>query len=152
MIRRIDFDQILPIWSEKLWPGRASVIEQVSWLRLGGGYLEKSQLGDASFLGAFLPGDNCLLVGVSSGFMTEQENFRIRGTWVNEGYREHGIGAALLRGLFEQAQRERAHLIWTLPRKSSWRFYLRMGFVAVTPWTEEFEFGPNRFAVRPVSF
>jgi GNAT superfamily N-acetyltransferase len=147
-LRPMAFDEILPIWSTQLWPSRISLIEEVSMIRLGGGYLNPGEVGAPSFCGVFKKTDRDGPIAVSSGFRTESEQYRVRGTWVHESFRNLGLGRMLLDHLISHARKERASLVWTLPRKSAWAFYEKLGFEQASPWLGDYEFGPNCFAVQ----
>ena len=145
-IKQISFKEILPIWQDKLWPNRASQIETHSAMTWPPSYPNQPynmQVFDypVYFYGAFI-NDN--LIGVNSGHLTNNTEFRSRGLWVEKTYRGMGIGKRLLLVTVEQARISNANMIWSLPRTSSLYSYKSVGFIEVGSVIDHnVEFGPN---------
>jgi len=145
MIEAIDFMTILPIWQQELWPGRESTIEPLSAIDVDSGYNMKLMEAEPFFWGAF--SNSRQLIGVVSGFQTSDTHFRSRGLWVAKDQRNQGLGKQLIQTVEKQAVRRQCHILWTMPRQSSWEFYRRVGF-QVLKEISQFEFGPHYIATK----
>lgn len=132
MIEIIEWQDILPIWRDELWPDRKSPIEPVSAMCLGGTYDMDNMSMPPTFFG-FIKEDR--IVAVNSGHSCPRSNsYRSRGLWVDPKFRGQGIAQALLRAAIEQGYKEGRNLIWSYPRKSSWATYAAVGFKLESDW------------------
>ena len=131
MIVNISFDDIYDVWVNKLWPKRHSPIEPTSAMNFLGGYDINNMSYSPSFFGYMF--DN-KLVGVNSGHMCSDNSYRSRGLYVEEDYRRQGIGVKLLLETVNQAKKENAIMVWSLPRKTSYFTYNNAGFVLASDW------------------
>lgn len=141
IIKKIAWEDILPIWETKLWPKsvRQSPIEPTSamclfkqWKHLDDGntiltehYDLENMKFTPTFWGCFI--DN-KLVGVNSGHMCINKEYRSRGLWVDPSYRGIAIGTKLLLKTISQGYHEGAVLCWSYPRFESWVTYHNAGF------------------------
>lgn len=142
----ITWEIIKPIWSDHLWPGRKSPIEQTSSIKFMGGYDLSIKSNTPMFFGAFVK-DEC--IGVNSGFATSKTHYRSRGLYVFPKHRGKGVGQLLLTRTIEEAKNENKNLIWSMPRKSSLGVYESVGYVAVSDFfNQDVEFGPNCYVVK----
>jgi hypothetical protein len=87
--QQITFEQILPVWQNKLWPNRVSKIETHSAMTWPSSH--PNQPYDMNvfnypvyFFGIY---DQDKLVAVNSGHLTTLTEFRSRGLWVDSDYR-----------------------------------------------------------------
>jgi len=136
LTKRITFEEILPIWETKLWPGRESAIETHSVMTWPHSmvYFQREEYDmsifnyDAHFWGTFIDGD---LVGVNSGHLTSNTEYRSRGIWVDPSFRGKGIAQILLQMTNHSAVMSGADMIWTMPRKTALSSYTRFGFKTV---------------------
>ena len=144
-IRPANFDSVLPIWRDKLWPGRNSKIEATSHIAYAGGFDADLADAKAHFWRAETPSGE--VVGVISGFATSLTMFRSRGIWVDPLWRKRGLGRSLLQAVHSHARDNGYARIWTMPRLSAWPFYQACGY-RISRETDEFEFGPHYIAVR----
>ena len=136
MIVEIDFDTILPIWRDYLWPKRESPIEPTSAMNFMGGYDLKNMCSLPTFFAYMIDGE---IAGVNSGHMCKDNDYRSRGLYVFEKFRGKGIGAELLKATIERAKEEGAALCWSYPKDTSWNTYAKAGFVLVS----DFEISEN---------
>ena len=134
MLFKISFEEIYPIWKSYLWPSRTSPIEPNSAMCYLGGYDMYNMSTKPTFF-AYMIDDE--IVGVNSGHMCADNQYRSRGLFVFEEYRGRGIGKELLLATIEQAKWEGASMCWSYPRKDSRRTYEKAGFVLQS------EFKPN---------
>ncbi len=166
------FEDVLPIWQAKLWPGRISKIESNSAMKwLGGIDLELMQ-APASFWRIRLaenqfdktePPVIAVLSGHFGGLISsDNENidskklvrgFRTRGLFVAPEFRGMGAASAIMNAAFIEAKRSGCEVVWTFPRKTAMPAYEKMGFKMVGSWVGENdpgagEFGPNCFAIK----
>ena len=167
------FEDVLPIWQTRLWPGRISKIESNSAMKwLGGIDLELMQ-APASFWRIRMaeskfkesePATIAVLSGHFGGIIpaTNVENdnsaklmrsFRTRGLFVAPEFRGLGASSAIMNAAFTEAKRSGCEVAWTFPRKTAMPAYEKMGFKMVGSWIGENdpgagEFGPNCFAIR----
>jgi GNAT superfamily N-acetyltransferase len=134
MIKEIDFETILPIWREKLWPGRISAIETHSaMLHLSPIHDMGNFILPAWYIGVF-EGD--MLVGVNSGHMCTDDTARSRGLWVSPDYRKKGLGKQLLIATTSFAKTFNASAIWSYSRKTSWPTYESIGYKLTSDWQQ----------------
>lgn len=147
MLKKIEFETILPIWRDHLWPGRKSQIEPVSAINSEGLINLTIQGYKPHFFGIY---ENHELIGVNSCHRTSLKEMRSRGLWVHPQHRHRGVGSRLLLQVFAQAKEDKASRIWTMARQSSAEFYLRLGFSAYKE-TSQYEFGPHVFCEHLVS-
>ena len=130
LFKRIDFLDILPVWKHHLWPHRESPIETHSAMTWP--YSDNTQTIDMSifefepvFWGAFL---NHAIVGVNSGHRTTLSQYRSRGIWVDPGHRRQGIAQTLFALTEHQAVLEKCEMMWSMPRISALKSYVKSGF------------------------
>ncbi len=140
-LRVVSFEDVLPLWSNKLWPERRSVIRPVSPIQVDLSYDPTILSYSPHFFGLYYEQH---MVGAISGYSTSRELFRSRGLYVDTAFRGLGVSQILFSKLSETAIDLGAHAIWTLPRKSAWPAYKKFGFYRITDWLEkDMEFGPN---------
>jgi len=145
-IKQITFEEILPIWQDKLWPNRVSKIETHSAMTWPSSH--SNQPYDINvftypvyFFGSY---HSDKLIGVNSGHLTSPTEFRSRGLWVDTEFRGMSLAKQLLENTIQQAMQSNASLIWSLPRTSSLHAYTSAGFATVGEVINEgVEFGPN---------
>jgi len=82
--KKISFEEIFPVWTEKLWPDRNSPIETHSVMTWPfEGLVEEYNMDifnyPVTFIGAFTEDK---LIGVNSGHKTSELHYRSRGLWV----------------------------------------------------------------------
>lgn len=135
----ITFDEILPVWKEKLWPGRESEIEPVSAIDEDGSINMELMKAQPYFMACK---ENETIVGVVSGFKTATRKFRSRGLWVSESVRGQGVGQELLKELGKIASANKCDVLWTMARNDAFPFYEKAGFIKKIVVTQ-FEFGPH---------
>ena len=154
-VRESTFEEVYPVWNEELWPGRISKIEQMSSL-----YWKqpKDIIKDHSIFDKYCPTffiikEDNKIVGVNSGFRTEEKVYRSRGLWVREEYRSKGYGKVLLMATIIKGKSENCHWIWSMPRKSALKTYEGVGFKKRGKWLDKgVEFGPNCLASRQLIY
>jgi len=153
-IQPSSFQEVKPIWAEHLWPQRKTPIEATSPIQLGGDIDTTLLEKEAVFLKALListkPNKSNPIIGVLSGFFTTSEHFRIRGLYVFPDYRRQGVGEALFWQIQKHAAKQDSKKLWSLVRQTAWPFYQSCGFEKISDWTNNYEFGPNCFAVKPI--
>ncbi len=130
MLQNITWRHISLIWITELWPNRISPIEKISHMMLEGPDMDNSKF-EPSFFGYFV---DSTLVGVNSGHMCCDGSYRSRGLYVNPEYRGKGIGQVLLNAAIEQARKEKAKIVWSFPRQTSWPTYSAVGFKLLGNW------------------
>jgi GNAT superfamily N-acetyltransferase len=145
-VQQITFQEILPIWQDKLWPNRVSKIETHSAMTWPYTHPVQPYSMDvfnypATFFGIF---DQDKLVAVNSGHLTTQQEYRSRGLWVDPDYRGMGLAQIILLATINEAKKEGASMIWSIPRLTALPAYERVGFKTVGDRVDEgVEFGPN---------
>jgi len=95
------------------------------------GYDISNMYEPPSFFGYFLYDK---LVGVNSGHRCSDGSYRSRGLWVNQQYRNQGIGTKLLLVTIDQSKLEVSSFVWSFPRKTSWSTYKKAGFRLTSDW------------------
>lgn len=148
----VNFDSILPIWKEKLWPGRKDAIRPMSDIVYGGGH-------DSTIYKNFKPTFFVVfnlsneIIGVNSGHRSSIDLYRSRGLWVDPQYRRMGISGILFNELHMQAIKENCKAIWSIPRKEALPAYKKYGFVQTSDFFDRgMEFGPNCYAYKEIKF
>jgi GNAT superfamily N-acetyltransferase len=146
MVQEINFNEILPIWKNNLWPDRKSPIEPVTSMKYLGGY----DLALKEFKPIFLAiKDNDKIVGVNSGVKTSQSLFRSRGLWVDPEYRGKNFGVMLLEETIKIAKEQKLLYVWSVPRVTALNTYLKAGFKKTSDFFDEkMEFGPNCYVLK----
>ena len=145
-IQSISFDEILHIWTERLWPTRTSSIETHSAMMFGE-YPYKYDASyfnnEPSFFGLYV---DDILVGVNSGHKTG-DSYRSRGLYVFPEYRGNSFGKQLLEHTARQAVVEESTFCWSLPRHTSFSTYASAKFVQVGDWFETETSEKNAYAI-----
>jgi len=143
IIKEINFETIVEIWREKLWPNRKEPIKPTNNIAYLGGRNSKINEQTPVFFAAYK--DNTI-VGVNSGFSTLDGGFRSRGIWVTPSCRNERIGNALLTSVIEYAKVCNNDYVWSMPRQSALPCYLSAGFIQTSKFFDQgVEFGPNCF-------
>jgi GNAT superfamily N-acetyltransferase len=154
------FEEIYDIWNEGLWPNRVSKIESRSslswnaklWEDYGNISITKQKERiwkcEPTFWAARSDGK---LIGVNSGFKTNDDIYRSRGLYVSPEHRGIGVSKILLKLTIATAKKENCRIIWTMPRKSALFAYENVGFRKIGKWIDEgVEFGPNCIAINEI--
>jgi GNAT superfamily N-acetyltransferase len=131
MIIKSDYENILKIWKEHLWPNRVSKIETHSAMLLDRTYDMKNFEYEPTY---FLYIVNATIAGCNSGHMCADNTYRSRGLYVFSEFRHHGIGKELLIETITQGKKEKAKLVWSYPRQTSWTTYKNAGFKLISDW------------------
>lgn len=147
MIKEITWQEIYEVWKNYLWLERVSPIESTSAMCFLNGYNMNNKISKPTFFGFFV--DN-ILVGVNSGHSCEPnenygKNYRSRGLFVFEQYRNLGIGKQLLLATAATAKLQQCSIIWSYPKYTSWSVYEKAGFQLASAWQSS-ETGVNAFA------
>ncbi len=146
IIKEITFEEILPIWRDKLWIHRDSPIEPASSMLYLGGYDIEIKTRYAPKFFAVIDKE---IIGVNSGHQTNSSFYRSRGIYVDPGYNSLGIGRMLMDAVEKSARQANCNHLWSIPRKSALPFYLKCGFVQTSDFFDEgMEFGPNCYSVK----
>ena len=143
-IKNISFEEILPIWSTYLWPNRKSLIESNSAMVYKSGYDMYNMNTIPTFFGCYVDDK---LVGVNSGHSCANNMYRSRGLWVFTEYRGKGIGKQLLIETINQAKHENANMIWSFPKRSSWKTFTSVGFELVSDWQQSETSNENAYCI-----
>jgi GNAT superfamily N-acetyltransferase len=133
MITEISWKEILPIWQNKLWPGRTSPIEPNSAMKFKGGYDMRNMETTPTFI-AYKK--NNLILGVFGGHTCSEDDYRVRGFWVDPDHRNQGIGTQLLAAMVEQGLVEGCSMVWGYPKPTSWSIFQKQNFKLASEWEE----------------
>jgi len=143
-LRVVGFEEVFPVWSERLWPNRASPIRPVSPIQVNLQYDASILQYPPFFFGLYR---HQKLIGTISGYQTNETLFRSRGLYLDPLVRGNNLSQILFTAVTERALMLGLSEIWTLPRKSSWHAYERFGFYRESDWfSEGMEYGPNCLA------
>lgn len=143
MIKLISFEEILPLW-KKLWPDTDPIKPFNEWEFLGG-YNPEVPCSEVWFIG-YYDGDS--LVGCNSCFMSSKMHLRSRGIYILPEYRGKGISKHLFDATIQIAEKNNAELVWSYPRLDALPSYLAAGFEAIGDPFDDFDYGPNIWAVK----
>jgi GNAT superfamily N-acetyltransferase len=144
--QQITFEQILPIWRDKLWPNRVSAIETHSAMTWPSSHPKQPYDMNVFNYPVYFFGiyDQDKLIAVNSGHLTTDTEFRSRGLWVDPLYRGQKLAQRILTSTINQAVASGADMIWSIPRLTALRAYERVGFKTVGDVVDQgVEFGPN---------
>lgn len=156
----VTFDDVYPIWKEKLWPGRISRLDQISMLTLRHGELVKEltvkkfkksvNFSAVVYVSEYTEEKN-EIVGVNSSVFTGLGLYRSRGLWVDPDHRGLGLSKILLQYAIVKGKDRGCDTVWSLPRKESLPMYESVGFKKQSDWIDDVEFGPNCVVTRPIN-
>ena len=147
-IEHITFDEILPFW-KILWSHIDFEITPKHPRLLLKGYDERIIVNynwKPTFFGVIKDDQ---IVGVNSGFRTNDDQYRSRGLFVIPELRMNGIATKLLQAVYDQAKKEECKIIWSYPRYEAIHVYLKFGFQKVSCF-ETNEFGTNCYVIKRV--
>lgn len=125
MIVIINWEKVLSMWQQKLWPSRQSPIETHSAMIYGGGYDMRNFDCQVIFLGWMIDNE---IHGINSIHGCGDGSWRTRGLWVDSSYRGRGGGSNLLAESVKLAKINGATFLWSYPRQTSWKTYKKVGF------------------------
>lgn len=129
-IKEISFEEIFPIWRNRLWPTRQDPIKPLSSMTLSGAFdMAIYDLYTPCFLGAFVDGQ---IVGVNSCHLSSNYHVRSRGLFVDEAWRRRGIATQLLNVTEVKGLEWGALTLWSYPKNEALNTYLRAGFEKTT--------------------
>ena len=147
-LEKVDFTAVLPVWKDKLWPGRKSEIKPMSSMTLANIHEYDMSIYEKytpHFWAVLYNGE---IVGVNSAHQTAEDEVRSRGLWVDPKHRGVGLAKQLVQESVYIGLDIRAKSVWTVPRKGSEWPYINCGFELQGEWFDEgMEFGPNILAV-----
>ena len=127
------FEEIYPIWRDKLCPERISKIKPMSSLCW---QLPNEIIKDNSIFERYSPTfwvvkDNEKIIGVNSGFKTSDKVYRSRGLYVDLEYRNQGISQILLRQTILQGKKRiikmDVHIIILIYQKTTYHMVVCIG-------------------------
>lgn len=146
LVGHATWDEVLPIWHDRLWPGRTSKIEPTSAIKYLGGYDMLNMQAVPVF---FSVRTNDRIIAVNSIVRCADGSARSRGLWVDPEFQKQGYARIVLECSILQAKDWQASHLWTMPRKSAWPAYQSVGFTQSSDWFDEgVEFGPNCYATK----
>ncbi len=149
IFEEITFEDILPFWRDKLWPGRKSPIEPASAMLYLGDY--DSYIKHAYTPRFFAVKDQDQIIGVNSGHQTNSMFYRSRGIWVDPTSTLKGAGRMLIAAVEKAGQEAGCGLLWSAPRQSALPFYLKCGFIKTSGFFDDgMEFGPNCYVLKGI--
>ena len=141
------WEEVLPIWRDKLWPGRTSAIEPTSAIKYLGGY----DMQNMQFVPVFFSVRSDRIIAVNSIVQCADGSARSRGLWVDPEYRKAGYARIVLECSILQAKDWQSSHIWTMPRVTALPAYQSVGFIQTSDWFDQgVEFGPNCYASRRI--
>lgn len=139
------FEQIQPIWREKLWPERESAIEPASAIAPNG-CIDSAWL-QAHALFWHVPSaagetDETDEITAVISLLVKDDSARVRGLWVHPALRGQGIARKLIQHALLEARKLGARQAWTMARHSAIGFYSSVGFATYAE-TDAYEYGPH---------
>jgi len=147
-IRILSWEEIYPIWHQRLWPGRQSAIEPTSAIKYLGGH-DMDNMTFAPVLYGLEEDDE--IIGVNSVVECSDHSYRSRGLWLAPDYRGRGLAKILLEYGIGIAKENKTDFIWSMPRHSAIGAYQSAGFEQTSEWFDkDVEFGPNCFVRKDI--
>lgn len=151
VLTQLQFDDVLPIWKQQLWPARTSEIEKISYINSTGSIdMQIAQWGTNPIFLGFT--NEVEIIACVSGFQTNLHEYRCRGIWVQEPYRSTGLGLKMIDALIEQIKinESQTSTIWTMARLRSVGFYQRAQFKN-QKIVEGYEYGPHQIMSKVIT-
>ncbi|PCI28446.1 hypothetical protein COB52_03675 [Candidatus Kaiserbacteria bacterium] len=148
-ILTLNFEQILPIWKNQLWPDRKSSIDPTNAVDFDGEINLDLMNRQPFFYGSIEAGVSSP-TSVISGLQTSKTRFRSRGIWVHPLQRRKGLGSLLLKKIENKAISLGCSKVWSMPRQSVVEFYLQNGFSIVSS-KSGYEYGPHYLVEKNIS-
>jgi GNAT superfamily N-acetyltransferase len=140
-IRRTDYSEVQPVWSQYLWDSRYQFQPTSAMLFLGGYDASIAEKYTPCFFAASIDGK---LAGVASGHATSEMHYRFRGLYVFDGFRGKNVGRHLIEAVINEGRNSGRNFLWAAPRAQNVGLFERMGFKVYSPAvTEGFTYGPN---------
>ena len=142
MIKEISFHEIKIIWEQGLWPNiEIKPVSSMTYTKQNDMQVYNLDYSKPVYY-AYYEQDK--IIGVNSGHLVNNTEYRSRGVWVNPEVRGKKIGKTLLMHTIEQGKKENCKIIWSFPRKNSLWLYESVGFKKSSDWIDEgVLFGPN---------
>lgn len=148
LLQEIQFQDVKTIWSSQLWPNRKSEIEKISYIDDCGKIDMKIQNWAQPRFFAII--ENNTIFSITSVFQTEENKWRLRGTWVAPTHRGLGFGRQMIDQAIERIRGKKNNfLLWTMARKTSYQFYINNQF-KLDKEIEGYEFGPHVIMKRQI--
>ena len=145
-IKEITFEEILPFWKQ-LWYPKEDIQKRSGRLLLIGfnrGIITDNKI-KVTYFGAEVDGK---IVGVNSGY-SASAGYRSRGLYVLPEYRNRGIAQELLKATEIKGKDEGNTVLWSIPRKTAFKVYVRYGFKGLADYFDG-EFGKICFAMKGI--
>lgn len=145
----LDWEDVLPIWKKYLWPNKKNGIKKTNnWIwEIGKKVLETDNLILNNNVFFFGISDNKKIIAVNSIFSSQPNYTRSRGLWVHNDYRKNGLAKILLNHCIENTT---TSYIWTVPRKTALPAYESVGFIKISEWFDQGQYGPNCIAYKKI--
>lgn len=149
-ISKVEWPVIQFQWRYNLWPGRYDVKPMSSMVYNQPDNYNMDIYNDYTpTFWAVQNEETQQVVGVNSGFRTEDTLYRSRGIWVDPEHRKQGIAQLLFDALEQQAIEEGCDRIWSYPREGSHYAYLKFGFEMTSDWYKD-SFGNNVYVLKKI--
>ena len=148
----VDFETILPVWANELWPNRTSDIKSMSSMTYNKTFdMDIYKKYQPTFVAVYNNSND--IIGVNSGHRTDDTMYRSRGIWVNPLYRQKGIAGILFCEIEGQAMKEECVWLWSIPRQVALPAYKKYGFEQTSDFFDEgMEFGPNCYVKKKLDY
>jgi len=148
-VETIDFQTAKKIWSKGLWQEKESDILPISTWTILKDYSITTDMEIKKYIATYFAVQHRgNWIGINSGHKNNENLYRSRGLWVSDKYQGLGISKMLLNATITHAKKVGCKSIWTFPRKSSLFAYESAGFVKVSDWSDQGDFGPNCVAIK----
>ena len=154
-VEEISFEEIKEVWERELWPNKKNGVAKANewtwyWLQKElGKDKQMAKEAEPTFIGIRSGKE---LVAVNSCYYSNTKDlfkyWRSRGLWVRSDFRGQKYSSVLLIWCLEYAKKKGGSYIWTVPRQSALPAYRSVGFVQVSEWFEDGQFGPNCIASK----
>ena len=142
MVEEITWEEIYPIWSNYLWPGRPNIKPYTPMinateldLTIHKRAADKWMYYHGIFFGIR---DNAgKIIGVNSGHQCSNILFRSRVLYVTPEHTGKGLAQALLKHTIEFAREKEFKKIWSYPRARTIKTYSAVGYICDNPAEHE---------------
>ncbi len=148
----VNFQTVLPIWINNLWPGRVEKIRPMSSMQyLNGNDVNIYDKYTPTFFAVYNVVNE--IIGVNSGHRTSDDLYRSRGIGVDPRYRNRGVSGVLFCELHGQAMKENCTALWSIPRKEALPAYEKYEFKRTSDFFDNhMEFGPNCYVYKELDY
>jgi len=138
-IEEITYEEIYPIWADKLWPGRPRIKPWSAMINATEYSMQIKRYAESNFglYGGKFFGikttDTGQVIAINSGHQCSKTLFRSRGLFVYPEFTRRGMAQSLLAHTALFAQENGFEKIWSYPHEKAMKIYETVGYTCGEP-------------------